>query len=117
MKHALLISDWISWADFRPSKTFLRKAAMMVGMYALLTLGTYAAVTAATAEWLPTCASGMSILEYPRYDARGVVVDSDYVCGAPKRVCLLKKQTAKGPLYECPGLMKPITKSQQPNNQ
>lgn len=107
MKNALLISDWLAWTDLRPSKNLLRNAGIMIGMYGVLTFGTYAVVRAATADWMPTCGAGQAILEYPRYDARGVVVDSDFVCGTPKRACTLKEQTAKGPLYECPGLMRP----------
>lgn len=107
MKNTLLISDWLSWTDFRPSKTLFRNAGIMIGVYAVLTMSTYAVVKAGTANWLPACGAEESILEYPRYDARGVIIDSEYVCGKPRRACTLKEQTAKGALYECPGLMRP----------
>jgi hypothetical protein len=107
MRHSLLLGAYVSWHELRPSKALLRKTALMLGIYAVLTLGTFAVVKAATAQWMPRCAAEESLLMFPVYDARGVETGQEYHCGKARKACTVKEQTARGPVYECPGLMRP----------
>jgi hypothetical protein len=107
MRNSLLLGAYVSWREFRPSKALARKTALMLGMYALLTFGTFAVAKAALYQWMPRCGAGEALLMYPVYNARGVEISQDYVCGKPRKACTVKEQTARGPLYECPGLMRP----------
>ena len=107
MKNTLLVPHGLSWETFHPSDTFLRKSGLMLAMYAVLTIATFAVARIVTMDWLPRCTNTQVLIEYPVYNARGVEIDQHYACGAAKRGCNLKSNTSKGPLYECPGLMRP----------
>lgn len=108
MKDILTIDGLPTLQDLRPSRSFVLKTGLMLGMYALLTLVTYMAARAVLADGgLPSCAQGEAMIEYPVYNARGIAVDSEYVCGTARKSCTVKMHTAQGPLYECPGLMRP----------
>jgi hypothetical protein len=107
MRNSLLLGVYVSWNELKPSPAFVRKTGLMIGMYVALTLGTFAVVRAATAALPLGCSGGQSMIVYPIYNARGVEIDQQYACGKPRKACTIREQTSRGPLYECPGLMRP----------
>ena len=89
------------------SSKMLRKLLKMLAMYIVLTLVTFTVARAASAVWLPSCSGGEALLEFPVYNARGLVIDTVTHCGKARSVCTLKGQTPKGPMYTCPALLRP----------
>jgi hypothetical protein len=107
MKNTLVFGEIFSWPTLKASRLLARKTLLMVAIYAMLSVGAYSALQAMLFGGLPRCTGNDAMVSFAIYDARGMVTGNEYACAKLRSSCTLLRTTSKGPLYECPGLMRP----------
>ena len=75
-------------------------ALVPVGLF--LGLATSLLMLSAFSVATPSCSGEDSMLVYPRYSKKGIVVDHTYVCGQPHKSCTAREAGfALSPTYDC----------------